>query len=465
MGQRPKELTPDADPWSMLGNEIRVRRTEQGLSLARLSSEVIWDSSYLAKFERAERQPTREQVADIDRALQCSSTLVRLWELAQRWNTRGGTVRADVANHDLHVANDVATAATEDRVQAHWAQDEMVAVPAQGPDGTEMMVHVNRRFFLGGLGAAAITGTVGTSAAATPISAEVEPWKHFRTAKITLMNRDNLRGPSAAISEAQQHLMQMADLVQRLHGEDRKRLTEVQAQMADLAGWLYQDSGYLDGADYWLSKSIEISHSVDPQVTAFMLSRKSQMLHENDDPEGALDSAQAAIKLVQPGSRIACVANTFAGHAHALLGDRAQSNTHYKTAHAGLDQMDEAGPGAAYALFMCPAYVLSYEARSLAALHDYSASAERFTAALNQLDPGMHRDRGVYTAWLAQSLTGAGDHDQAAQRGMEALAIASGTSSARILAELRQLEDQLPKSSTGTTDAFRNALNDLEERN
>jgi transcriptional regulator with XRE-family HTH domain len=447
----------------MLGNEIRVRRTDLRFSLAQLSTEVVWDKSYLAKFERGERQPTKTQITDIDHALEAHGVLVRLWDLASRWETQGDTVQADVANHDLHVANDVATMAPNDRVRAQWAEDETVAVPARGPDGTELMVQVNRRLFLGGLGAAAIAGTAGAPAMASPIPSGVDPVQHFRAAKVKLMDRDNLRGPSAAISDAQQHLVAMTDLVTNMRGGDRRRLIEVQAQMADLAGWLYQDSGYLDGASYWLAKSIEISHFVDGQVTAFMFARKSQMLAETDDPHGALDSALAAVEMARPNSRIACVANTFAGHAHALLGDREHSQAHYQTAHTELERMEEAGPGSAYALFMCPAYVLSYQARSLASMRDYTASAERFTAALAQLDPAMHRDRGVYTAWLAQSLAGAGDHEQAAQRGMEALAIASGTGSARILTELRQLSDQLPRASARAT-AFRDALVDLEER-
>src|SRR5699024_6304403 len=212
-------------------------------------------------------------------------------------------------------------------------------------------------------------------------------------------------------------------------GTERHQLTEVQAQMADLAGWLYQDAGHWEAAHYWISQSIEISHLVDQQVTSFMFSRRSQMLAELGDNQAALDTAMASIRLARPSSRISAVAHTFAGHAYALLNDPENSATHYATAHKTVAQMDEEGPGAAYALFMCPAYVNSYEGHSLSHLQHYEHAAQKFNTALNELDPGMHRDRGVYTAWLAQSLAGAQHHDEAAQRGREALAIAARTGS------------------------------------
>lgn len=472
MGQRPNDLTPCASPFHLLGAEIRRHREERGMSLADLEALVTYNRSHLARWERAERQPTREHVTEIDRTLHASGALVRLYEYAEASETQGaarGQVAVDVANHDLHVANQVATMASGESGTAGWSQDDMIAVPAWGPNGTGPMTMVDierRAFLLGGLGATAgVAGLAGESSAssATP-PAGTDLVQHFRSAKIRLMDRDNLRGPAATISDAQKNLVAMADCIQDMSGEDRRRLTEVRTQFADLAGWLYQDSGHREGASFWLSQSIEMSHFVgDQQVTAFMLARRSQMCAELEDPHEALDAALASVKMARPGSRISAVAHTFAGHAYALLGDQPHSTEHYETAHATVDQMEERGPGAAYALFMGPAYVNSYHAHSLARLRDYSSSAERFTEALSQLDPGMHRDRGVYTAWLAQSLAGAGDDDRASQRGMEALAIASGTGSARIMTELRSLSDQLPKTGSAVT-TFRGALQDLEEK-
>ena len=61
--------------------------------------------------------------------------------------------------------------------------------------------------------------------------------------------------------------------------------------------------------------------------------------------------------------------------------------------------------------------------------------------AISRLKPGYHRDRGVYLGRQGNAFAGAGEPEHAARLGLQALAIAAETRSARILTELAALDE------------------------
>ena len=117
----------------------------------------------------------------------------------------------------------------------------------------------------------------------------------------------------------------------------------------------------------------------------------SQLAGDMLNPAEAVAVAEASIRLRRPQSRIGAVAAAYASHGYGLAGDRAACDRLCGTARDALD--DAGGTGLPWAKFFDGPYIDVHHARSLAALGEYRAAAERFRAAIDDLHPDYHRDR------------------------------------------------------------------------
>jgi len=347
MGQRPSELTPMASPRHFWGAELRAQRDACGLSLHELGKLVHRDSSYLAKIERGDRNIPADLVSDCDRALNAGGTLVRLHAVVaagdeQQVIPAPGAAR-HVAKQGTQVANGAPLGVSSEGQGAPIGRDEEISVPARTADGRIIFVRVSRRLFLGGLGASAagITAppTAQTIAAVPRMSSDdVNPLEHFVEMKRVLADNDNLFGPARVINAVHQQIEIMQHLRQSWRGEDRRRLLRVQTQYVDLLGWLYQDSGDFQNSRRWIDQSLEWAHLArDSQSTAYVLARRSHLAVNLGNPADAIDAAEAARATARPDTRIAAIAATFTGQAHALGGDADSSARSYDEAREMLN--------------------------------------------------------------------------------------------------------------------------------
>ncbi len=332
-----------------------------------------------------------------------------------------------------------------------------VAVPARTPDGRIVLVTVPRRLFVGGMGAMAF----GTALAPEVAPAlDISPVEHFRKMRRALIDSDNLFGPAGVISATQEQIKIMRRLGEGWRGVDRRELLHVQAQFAELCSWFHEDSGDVHAAQYWLNRALEWSHmSRNHESIAFILARKSHLAGELAKPAEALDAAEAALDAADPGSRMAALALTFAGHGYALTRDKAGCERAYAQAQDLLQDAD-VNPESTRALnYFDSSYVAVHRARSLACLGEYQAATEIFQTAIAATAPGYRRDRGVYLAREASAHAGNEDAEQAATVGLQALAIGADTGSARIIRELSSLDDALTRwRSSPSVIEFRDAL-------
>jgi len=118
-------------------------------------------------------------------------------------------------------------------------------------------------------------------------------------------------------------------------------------------------------------------------------------------------------------------------------------------------------PDSQWGSWLDSAYIEAQRAYSLATLDDNRGAASVFRAAIAELPPGFHRDRGVYLAREAVALANADEPDEAATVGLQALAIGSDTGSARIGRELARLDEDLNRWSRNPAVVdFKNALNE-----
>jgi hypothetical protein len=325
---------------------------------------------------------------------------------------------------------------------------ELTVFPELAPDGRIVLVPIDRRVFLRGLGApAAHTATPNSLGRALTLSLAptlTEPTivDHFARLRIALAENDNLFGPWQVITAAQEQISLIAAHLRhgRTSPAQRQTLFHIQTQFADLLSWLHQDSGDHAAAGYWLDRALEWSHRAgDPRATVFVLARKSQLASDCGDDSEAVDVAAAALTSAEPGSRLAAIAATYAAHGHALRGDKTNCLALYDRAHGILDR---AGPDAdPWGQFFSPAYIEVQRAQSLAALGDYPAAATGFRTAIDGLPLGFNRDRGVYLARQALAQAGARVPEQAATLGLNALAVGVHTRSNRIMTSLSSLRD------------------------
>ncbi len=266
--------------------------------------------------------------------------------------------------------------------------------------------------------------------------------EHFLIVRKALADSDNLFGPQQAIPTARLQVTTMQQIRPTLRGSDLRELLHVQTQFADLLGWLHQDVADFPASQYWMDRALEWAHLAgDHDSVVFVLARKSQLAGDMQDPIEAVDAAEAAIAMATPRNRLAAIAATYAGHGHALRGDRGMCDQLYDQARSLLDRADK--DESPWGMFFDAAYIAAQHARSLSALGDHRNAAEAFRAAIDNLQAGYHRDRGVYLAREALAYANMKEAEHAADLGLQALAIGTETNSVRILAHLADLDHAL----------------------
>lgn len=293
---------------------------------------------------------------------------------------------------------------------------------------------------------------------ATP-GLDTDPVEHLQQMKNALMDNDNVFGPNSVILSVQEQIGNLQQLRQSYRGANREKLLQVQAQFADLCGWLYQDSGNYRAAVYWSGRALEWAHMCgDHDAIAFILARRSQLAGDMEDPAEALDAAEAALNMASQGTvRIAAVAMTYAAHGHARRRDKKSCDRSYAMAQDLAGRL-EADPASPWALFLDHSYIEVRRARSLTSFGEYSEAVESFQKTISCLPLSYRRNRGVYLAWEAIAHIGNSDVEQASTVGLQALTIGDETGSSRIIGELKYLDTALMKVSTTAGKNFHDAM-------
>lgn len=466
VGQRPNDLTPHASPQHYLGAEMRAWRNQRGLSLGKLSETALFNTSYMARVERGVQAASADLVRAYDRALGASGSLVRLHTSILEGVSLDALPAGHVANPGPHVANTPVALADESDI--HAPSEEGMSVPVRTDDGRIIFVSLSRRALIGALGAGAAVAAVSDLPAAASAgrrpdltASGANPIELLKATRRVLIDNDNLFGPHRVIPAVQQQIAAIKELRGDRRGVDRRQLLQLQTQFSELCGWLYQDLGDIRAAQHWMREALESSHmSGDPELTTYILARRSQLAGDMRDPIEAVDVAEAAEDLATPRSRLAAVAATYGAHGHALRKDATAAQRAYEHAREAQANIDS-DPSSQWGVWLDAAYIEVQRAHSLTALGDHRGAAEGFRIAISQLPPGYHRDRGVYLSRQAVALARSGEAEQAATVGIQALSVAVDTGSARITRELTQLDGDLAEWRTvpSVTD-FRDAMSE-----
>lgn len=226
----------------------------------------------------------------------------------------------------------------------------------------------------------------------------------------------------------------------------RRRLVAVGARSAEFAGWLYRDSATPKLADYWRDRAVEWAQEADDlSMQGYILLKKSQAAWDTRDAGRMLTLAQA----VQEGpwglpSKVRAEAAQQEARGHAMLGaELAVVERKLDEARALLDDPRESNQepsdlSAHYdlsLLTMQTAICYAEAGKPLRAVEIYRQ--ELTTRAFSR------RDYGYFLSLMANTVAAAGEPDDAARLGIDALSVAANTDSRRTVKELHRLMGRL----------------------
>lgn len=334
------------------------------------------------------------------------------------------------------------------------------------PDGRVLRVSISRRQFGELLAAGSFmtmlpSGLFNTDetdrlrrAISVPRQVDTQVVDYFRRLLDEHYTADKMLGPAELLPVAHAQMATLDRLRRDARPPVNQLLTPVQSHYAEFVGWLHQDAGDLHAAMYYSDRATELARVAgDKQMDAFMLIRKSNIVYRSGDAGRATDLAAAAQR-DRDGvdRRVLALACQQEARGWAIARDYDQCEPKLQQA-AELLAAAESEPAAG-----APTYIHYYgseilEEQTATCYRDVGRTEQAIAIFQRKIDalPGGHdRDRGYRMAKLAVAYGQAGQVQSAATLGLQALALARQTCSARTENELRPLGTDLAAWSKQT---------------
>lgn len=327
--------------------------------------------------------------------------------------------------------------------------------PSTASEGEDM--DLSRRNFMLAVGTQTVTATAFTdSKAAAAASADIDQVAHFEHIYCSLRDTEDIIGSRAIAPFSFQQLAVM----EALHnsGNAQPGLLAVQSQLAESIAWLYQDQRDWPGAQFWTDRALHWAIAAGGgNLAAHTLARKASIAADMGQGAEAINFANAAINSASPESKLVALATIHRAHAHSLTGDFSASERDYDQA-AELVVAD-ADPAIRWGWWADQHYLGVQRARSRFQAGKFAESADVTDKVANGFSTRFPRDKAVYKVRAALARAEAGDIAQAARTGSEAIAIGTGTGSARLNHGLRRLHRVLtPHHKQAAVGDFNRAL-------
>lgn len=266
---------------------------------------------------------------------------------------------------------------------------------------------------------------------------------------------DALTGPRYLLPFIYPQLSLIDQMCQSAREPERRPALFIGAKFAEFCGWLCQDSGDTTSAIYWTNQALDYAHELDdPQLLAYILVRKSNIVTEAGTPGHGLGLANAALHV--PGRIAPCIRAVSLRHrarAHSLLSEKTEFERDIYEAlrYSTEDRSSEdsyvtvdAGISWNHARYCTPSYITMEAGISWVDFTRPDLAIDIFHDSLRNWPPHSQvRDRGLCLARLATACAVQHDVEPACEAAMAALAIAQATGSARIRAQLMSAYNQL----------------------
>lgn len=421
----------------VFGIALKQLRAKAGLSLRELGRRALYDYTRLSRAEHGEVLIPEEHVTVIDGILGAGGTLIALRRAAGT-----GTPPKPGRRYSVTEAG------------------EPITAEIGLPGGGNITLRLSRRQFAQIIGAGALSAAVppawtpedaerASRALAQPARIDREVLAGFRRILGEFYRVDKMLGSGRLIGPVLAQIEVLDGLRSGVRAPYADQLYQVMAQHAETVGFFLQDGGDLTAASDWSRRAAEWAQCAgDATMTAYMLVRQSNIAVLAKDYASVIQLAAAARRT--PGEvdpKLIALALQQQARGHASLGEE-------RECLALLDQAADAlGRHPAISVETAPVYLDQYDMKTLteqsASCYQVTGRAERAVSiledAIGATSPSLIRDRGHLTAKLAVAVTRTGhpDPDKAVGLGMDALAAARQTGSARIISELRTLDQRL----------------------
>ncbi|MEV0427889.1 helix-turn-helix transcriptional regulator [Micromonospora sp. NPDC050495] len=374
MAQTPRRLTPHRSALHGFGAVLRQWRERRGLSQRALGRLVHVSGDLIGKVEKAERWPSARFVESCEGALQTGGELVRFLadlESARRFTSVGYRL-AEGAEGQLRASID-------------------------HPDKTDLL----------------------------------RSW-HEQLASLAVAG--NRTGYVGMASTAHAQIGVAAAIGRRSRSADRRDILIAQALWAEFLSWI-DEQGDAAEADAWLRRAQR--HAVEanaPALASYVLMRQSQRALERFDPRNAAALAQRALDEVRLPGRIRALLLVRQAQAYAMGGDQNACAATIDQAHRIAGRADWGSTLPVDVGAHCDlVYVAAHEAQCRLLLGQPAAAADLYEQLLRQWPDQWRVDEALWRSALSTAYVNSGDVERAAVEATNALALATGTSSARAL--------------------------------
>lgn len=261
---------------------------------------------------------------------------------------------------------------------------------------------------------------------------------YFRRRLESCMTDDGTHGPIKTLPAVLGILGAITQIAREVQLDILRELLSVGARGAEFAGWLYRDLHNPERATFWYGRATEWAQEAgDTAAQGYILLKKSQMAYDERDARRVLTFAQAAqygpwqlpdhirAEVTQQEARGLAMVGEPIGiidqkldAARLLLTEARPENEPHKLG----GYYDEA----TLTLRDASCYIEAGKPHHAAMLYTHVLSGDYLS----------RRDRGYFLARLASSLALAGEPDAAATVGLDAVELATATTSQRTRREL-----------------------------
>ena len=261
-----------------------------------------------------------------------------------------------------------------------------------------------------------------------------------------LVKTDNLLGPRHALGGVENHLAVLEALLRVVRAPLRPRVVSLAARYAESAAWLHEDAGDLAAARYWTGRAMEWAVEGDdrPMVAWTLFRRSQQAMASGDSAQvgGLVAAAQREARALGQAGKAAMLQQE--AQACALDGDEPGCHRLLDRASALASVAGDGGDASGgHGSFCTTAYVEMQRGVCWIRLGEPSKAIVAIDAALWSLPAVYRRDRAVGLAHKACGLAAVREPTEAANIGLEAVAISRDCGSGRILRMILQLSAEL----------------------
>lgn len=261
---------------------------------------------------------------------------------------------------------------------------------------------------------------------------------------------EHIFGPVAAQELVDRDLTTIEELIKVMPPHLRLEAREAAALIAELGGWIAQDSGDYPTAERLTARASDNAIASDAPLRAMILMRRSNILQRRDH-DMAMEMACAAASLIgsRPSSRLhASIARQ---QALAALACNEPAAFHRYADQAA--DLAHAAPGDdPLASYASPAYVSTEAAYGLLRLGKTTEVIESLTEHVRTWPDGQQRDAAVAHLRLLRALAQHRDYSQALAHALPAIEAYRAAPSERGRRELRLLRQLLADRARSNRD-------------